>query len=185
MMTNQTALKKLKEIPFDDKELKATLEDALKARIPTAAQSINEEDFGGHSAICPRCFNVVVKIDDLGDVCCHCGQELNWDTAELKGAEENEPLTRYIKCPFDIGPHVYTVIEDEVTKTAFISEETVTDISARGVWISGFDPPENDCAFLVEWEEFGFSYFRTFYEANAALESRENSEAESDLKEGE
>ena len=79
------------------------------------------------------------------------------------------------RCPFDIGESVWTVIEDdEDEEKIFASECHVTDVSRKGVWISGYEPPEDDCSILIAWEEFGVDAFTRYEDALAEVERRKN-----------
>lgn len=159
-MTENEALIKLNEMTFEDEAFKFTLCEALNAKIPIPVNSKGEEDFGGYSALCPKCGSVIVKIDSLGDICAVCGQALDWHGTEC----DDEPKTYYIKCPFEVGKNIYTVIDDGV-EYPYISTETVTDISTKGVWISTGDSDMENVSHLIEWDEFGIDYFRTYKEA--------------------
>lgn len=79
----------------------------------------------------------------------------------------------YIKLPFEVGKHIYTIADDFDSETPYVSQETVTDISTKGVWISGFNPAQDDCSFLVPWEDFGKDFFLTPEDAAKALEEKE------------
>jgi len=57
--------------------------------------------------------------------------------------------------PMKIGDKIYHVLLDESVGSWFISEDTVTDVSIKGVWVSGFDPPQDDEGWLIRWEKFG------------------------------
>ncbi|MEE1137270.1 MAG: hypothetical protein U0M02_02200 [Acutalibacteraceae bacterium] len=77
----------------------------------------------------------------------------------------------YIKIPFEVGEYVYTIGDEDDLELLYISREKVTDISTKGVWISAFDPAQDDCSFLVLWEDFGKEFFLTPDEAMKALEA--------------
>lgn len=159
-MTEKEALIKLNEMTFEDEAFKFTLCEALNAKIPIPVNSKGEEDFGGYSALCPKCGSVIVKIDSLGDICAVCGQALDWHGAECN----DEPKTYYIKCPFEVGKNIYSVIDDGI-EYPYVSTETVTDISMKGVWISTGDSDTDNVSYLVEWDSFGIDYFRTYKDA--------------------
>lgn len=82
------------------------------------------------------------------------------------------------RCPFGVGDTVWTVIEDEEDDDkVFASEEHVTDFSHKGVWVSGFVPPQDDCSVLIEWGEFGKNAFVKKEEALAEVERRKKKDA--------
>jgi hypothetical protein len=97
------------------------------------------------------------------------GQEtLGKRIAELE--EKNESGFRF---PINIGEKVYTVIfDDKDAEGWFICEDTVTDISRKGVWCSGMLPPQDDCSVLYEWDEFGKEVFADYDEAKREVEKK-------------
>ncbi len=75
-----------------------------------------------------------------------------------------------IVLPCKVGDTVWCVIEDTLAEGGwFISEEHVTDVSIRGIWLSQFAPPEDDHGNLIPWEQVGINTFLTREEAEAAL----------------
>lgn len=69
--------------------------------------------------------------------------------------EEQEGGVIALTRPVKIGDKIYHVLLDESIGSWFISEDTVTDVSIKGVWVSGFDPPQDDEGWLTRWEKFG------------------------------
>lgn len=79
----------------------------------------------------------------------------------------------FIMLPFKVGEKVFVVIEDEeYDEKIFISTETVTDISRKGVWISEYEPPEDDCSSLITWDEFGKDAFVDYDAASVEVRRR-------------
>ena len=77
------------------------------------------------------------------------------------------------RCPFGVGDTVWTVIEDDADEEGiFASECHVTDVSRKGVWVSGYEPPEDDCSVLIVWDEFGDDAFTRYEDALAEVERR-------------
>lgn len=75
--------------------------------------------------------------------------------------------------PCKVGNTVWCVLEDERAEGGwFISEEHATDVSARGIWLSAFAPPEDDHGNFIPWEQIGVDTFTTREEAEAALAER-------------
>ncbi len=88
--------------------------------------------------------------------------------------DENDG-TGLIMLPFKVGEKIFIVIEDEEDdEKIFISTETVTDISQKGVWVSGYDPPEDDCSTLITWDEFGKDAFTDYNAASEEVQRRLN-----------
>ena len=75
--------------------------------------------------------------------------------------------------PCKVESAVWCVLEDKRAESGwFISEEHVTDVSARGIWLSAFAPPKDDHGNFIPWEQIGVDVFTTREEAEAALEER-------------
>lgn len=80
-----------------------------------------------------------------------------------------------IVTPCKVGDVVWCVLEDHPSEGDwFISEEHVTDVSARGIWLSAFAPPKDDHGNFIPWEQVGVDIFTTHEEAEAALAERIN-----------
>lgn len=80
-----------------------------------------------------------------------------------------------IVTPCKVGGTVWLVLEDNLSEGDwFISEEHVTDVSARGIWLSAFAPPKDDHGNFIPWEQVGVDIFTTREEAEAALAERIN-----------
>jgi hypothetical protein len=72
-----------------------------------------------------------------------------------------------------IGDKVYFVLEDDIPEHRFfLSEETVTDVSDRGIFTSAFDPAEDDHGNFTPWDEIGKEVFRTKQEAEREINRR-------------
>lgn len=75
--------------------------------------------------------------------------------------------------PCKVGSAVWLVLEDKFAEGGwFISEEHVTDVGARGIWLSAFDPPKDDHGNFIPWEQIGMDAFTTREEAETELERR-------------
>ena len=75
--------------------------------------------------------------------------------------------------PCKVKNTVWCVLEDERAKGGwFIGKEHVTDVSARGIWLSAFAPPKDDHGNFIPWEQVGVVTFTTREEAEAALAER-------------
>ena len=75
--------------------------------------------------------------------------------------------------PCKVENTVWCVLEDKRAEGGwFISEEHVTDVSARGIWLSAFAPPKDDHGNFIPWEQVGVDTFTTREEAEAALVER-------------
>lgn len=75
--------------------------------------------------------------------------------------------------PCKVGIAVWLVLEDKSAEGGwFISEEHVTDVGTRGIWLSAFDPPKDDHGNFIPWEQIGVDTFTTREEAEAALAER-------------
>ena len=75
--------------------------------------------------------------------------------------------------PCKVESAVWCVLEDKRAESGwFISEEHVTDVSARGIWLSAFAPPKDDHGNFIPWEQIGVDVFTTREEAEAALAER-------------
>ena len=78
-----------------------------------------------------------------------------------------------IVTPCKVGDTAWRVLEDKRAEGGwFISEEHVTDVSARGIWLSAFAPPKDDHGNFIPWEQVGVDTFTTREEAEAALAER-------------
>lgn len=75
--------------------------------------------------------------------------------------------------PCKVGDTVWCVLEDKRAEGGwFISKEHVTDVSARGIWLSAFAPPKDDHGNFIPWKQVGVDTFTTREEAEAALAER-------------
>lgn len=75
--------------------------------------------------------------------------------------------------PCKVGSTVWCVLEDKRAEGGwFISEEHVTDVSTRGIWLSAFAPPKDDHGNFIPWKQVGVDTFTTREEAEAALAER-------------
>lgn len=63
--------------------------------------------------------------------------------------------------PVQIGDHVYTVDEFGV------EEMTVTEVASKGLFVSEFDPPEDDLGLYLPYEDEGDTWFIAKEEAEA------------------
>lgn len=78
-----------------------------------------------------------------------------------------------IVTPCKVKSAVWCVLEDKRAEGGwFISEEHVTDVGARGIWLSAFAPPKDDHGNFIPWEQVGVDTFTTREEAEAALAER-------------
>lgn len=78
--------------------------------------------------------------------------------------------------PCKVGSVVWCLLDDAMEEGGwFISEEHVTDVSARGIWLSQFYPPKDDHGNFILWEQVGTDTFTTREEAEAALAERRKS----------
>ena len=90
----------------------------------------------------------------------------------------------HIRVPYamEIGQKVYSVLPRLFEyETDLVSEETVTDIGARGFWISAYVPANDDHGFFFGWDSVGVDIFFTREEAEAVVNSKcgiRNSELE-------
>ena len=92
---------------------------------------------------------------------------------ESEAERKSEICAVVFGLPIKIGGKVYTVIfDDEDAEGWFICEDTVTDISKKGVWCSGMLPPQDDCSVLYEWDEFGKEVFADYDEAKREVEKK-------------
>lgn len=89
----------------------------------------------------------------------------------LKSYEEeykDDECGMHIRVPYkmEIGQKVYSVLPRLFEyETDLVSEETVTDIGARGFWISARVPAEDDHGFFFGWNRVGVDIFFTREEA--------------------
>lgn len=118
--------------------------------------------------------------------CLHCSacdyMYQNLTLNEIKGeypeGAEDCPqfidISFFIHLPADFNKKVYYIVEDWTDEEKiFISEETVTDISSKGLWCSASVPPEDDCSTLIEWDEFGVDAFVNYEDAVREKQRRE------------
>ena len=86
----------------------------------------------------------------------------------------------HIRVPYamKLGQKVYMILDKKYTDDGKygISEETVTDISKRGFFISGHNPAEDDHGEFIEWRKVGVEAFLTPSEADAEIKRREKRE---------
>ena len=89
----------------------------------------------------------------------------------LKSYEEeykDDECGMHIRVPYrmEIGQKVYSVLDPRIWDEGdLVSEETVTDIGARGFWISARVPAEDDHGDLISWDRVGVDIFFTREEA--------------------
>lgn len=69
--------------------------------------------------------------------------------------------------PLIIGNKVYFILPDEIVDDGDdpICELTVTEVGARGFWVSGCDPAEDDMSAFTPWEDLGKTAFFSRSEA--------------------
>ena len=51
------------------------------------------------------------------------------------------------QAPVQIGDHVYVIVHDD--GETIIDELTVTEVASRGVYVSSYDPPEDDLGWYL------------------------------------
>ena len=97
--------------------------------------------------------------------------EFPWDH---RGAEADYLLDHgIIVTPCKVGKTVWCVIEDKQTEDGwFISEEHVTDVGKRGIWLSDYAIPKDDQCDFIPWEDFGINTFTAYEEAETAMAER-------------
>ena len=89
----------------------------------------------------------------------------------IKSYEEeykDDECGMHIRVPYrmEIGQKVYSVLDPRIWDEGdLVSEETVTDIGARGFWISACAPAEDDHGDLISWDRVGVDIFFTREEA--------------------
>lgn len=156
--------------PGADKNMKPVLIWRAKSGYD-AVKEVIEKEAESKSRFIPF-FTITAPNDELA-------AELREDLMNAKIASVNVDgegmRMRSLIVPFDIGESVWTVIEDdEDEEKIFASECHVTDVSRKGVWVSGYEPPEDDCSVLIAWEEFGVDAFTRYEDALAEVERRKN-----------
>lgn len=67
--------------------------------------------------------------------------------------------------PVRIGGHVYVPAGEMV-----VDKLTVTEVASKGIFVSEFDPPEDDFGMYLPYEDEGDTWFLTEEEAMAAYE---------------
>lgn len=74
--------------------------------------------------------------------------------------------------PCRIGDKMYFILDDEFVDEGDdpIGECTVTEVGARGFWVSGSDPAEDDMSDFTPWEDLGKTAF--FSRSDAEKEYR-------------
>ena len=106
---------------------------------------------------------------------------------QMKSYEEKykgEQYGMHIRASYamEIGQKVYSVLDPRIWyEEELVSEETVTDIGARGFWISARVPAEDDHGDFISWNRVGVDIFFTREEAEAVVNSKcgiRNSELE-------
>ena len=106
---------------------------------------------------------------------------------QMKSYEEKykgEQYGMHIRVPYnvEIGQKVYSVLDPRIwDEEELVSEETVTDIDARGFWISACVPAEDDHGDFISWDRVGVDIFFTREEAERKVNSKfgiRNSELE-------
>lgn len=89
----------------------------------------------------------------------------------IKSYEEDfkrDECGMHIRVPYkmEIGQKVYSVLDPRIwDEEDLVSEETVTDIGARGFWISARVPAEDDHGDFISWDRVGVDIFFTREEA--------------------
>lgn len=81
----------------------------------------------------------------------------------------------HIRVPYvlEIGQKVYSVLDPRIwDEEELVSEETVTDIGARGFWISARVPAEDDHGDFISWDRVGVDIFFTREEAEKEARTR-------------
>ncbi len=69
-----------------------------------------------------------------------------------------------------VGDKVYALLEDDFpVHKWYLSEEVVSDVSVRGIWLSGVVPAQDDHGIFCEWSEVGVEIFLSRDQAAKAL----------------
>lgn len=67
--------------------------------------------------------------------------------------------------PVSVGGHVYMQVGEMV-----VDKLTVTEVASKGIFVSEFDPPEDDMGMYLPYEDEGDTWFLTEEEAMAAYD---------------
>lgn len=67
--------------------------------------------------------------------------------------------------PVRIGNHVYVPVDE-----TGVDKLTVTEVASKGIFVSEFDPPEDDLGMYLPYEDEGDTWFLTEEEAMAAYD---------------
>ena len=73
-----------------------------------------------------------------------------------------------------VGDPVWFLLEDDIPVHCWLlSEAKVTDVSAKGFYVSDCDPPEDDVEVFTPWTDVGIEAFFSKDAAEAAQKERE------------
>lgn len=76
--------------------------------------------------------------------------------------------------PCKVGDTAYMLLEDNVpVHKWYISEERVTEVGARGFWLSGVEPAEDDLGVFIPYDEVGSEAFFDRAAAEATMKIKE------------
>lgn len=67
--------------------------------------------------------------------------------------------------PVRVGGHVYVPVDE-----LGADKLTVTEVASKGIFVSEFDPPEDDMGMYLPYEDEGDTWFLTEEEAMAAYD---------------
>lgn len=98
----------------------------------------------------------------------------------LKHYESLEERGLLQTVPCKIGDTVYVVCEDD--EGNFIQENKVTEVCAKGFWVSCYVPPENDMGLFESYEDIGKTIF--FAKEKAEQKLKEISYEQTDKSSG-
>ena len=72
-----------------------------------------------------------------------------------------------------VGDPVWFLLEDDIPVHCWLlSEGRVTDVSAKGFYVSAYDPPEDDVEEFTPWTDVGIEAFFSKDAAEAAQKER-------------
>lgn len=72
------------------------------------------------------------------------------------------------QAPVQIGDHVYVIVHADGETT--IDELTVTEVASRGIFVSSYNPPEDDLGWYLPYADEGESWFLDKQAAEDAAE---------------
>ena len=72
------------------------------------------------------------------------------------------------QAPVQIGVHVYVIVHDD--GETIIDELTVTEVASGGIFVSSYDPPEDDLGWYLPYADEGESWFLDKQTAEDAAE---------------